>query len=142
VACIKALIQMRHFDTQYCNKKIKRYCNKNIFLSQWLQYPTKVSTEKNVTYLELRAYLGQKICGSKISFYRNLFLSQYLFKYLFIAISFITIFFYCNIFLSQYLFIPISFYPNIFLSQYLFIPISFIPISFYRNIVCQNVSCE
>jgi len=33
---------------------------KKIFLSHRLQYPTKVSSEKNVTYLELKAYLGQK----------------------------------------------------------------------------------
>jgi len=48
---------------------------------------------------------------------------------LFIAISF-----YPNIFLSQYLFIPIFFYRNIFLSQYLFITIYF-----YQNIVRQNI---
>ena len=103
---------------------------------------TKVSSEKNVTYLELRAYLGQKKPVAQkyifiaISFYCNIFLLQYLF----IAISF-----YRNIFLLQYLFIAISFYHNIFLSQYLFIAISFyhnifllqylfIAISFYRNI--------
>jgi len=65
-------------------------------------------------------WLVIEICGSKLSFYRNIFLLQYLF----IALSF-----YHNIFLSQYLFIAISFYRNIFLSQYLFIAISF-----YRNI--------
>ncbi len=43
----------------------------------------------------------EKYFGWKMSFYRNIFLSQYLF----IAISF-----YCNIFLSQYLFIAISQY--------------------------------
>jgi len=90
-------------------------------LSHRVPYPTKVSSEKNVTYLELRAYLGQKKPVAQkyifiaISFYRNIFLLQYL--------------------LLQYLFIPISFYCNIFLSQYLFIAISF-----YRNIVHQNVS--
>jgi hypothetical protein len=31
-----------------------------IFLSHRFPYPTKVSSEKNVTYLELSAYLGQK----------------------------------------------------------------------------------
>jgi hypothetical protein len=49
------LIHTRHFGTQYCDKKIKRYWNKKIFLSHRFQYPTKVSSEKNVTYLELRA---------------------------------------------------------------------------------------
>jgi hypothetical protein len=55
---------------------IKRYFNynKNIFLSHRFQYPTKVSSEKNVTYLELRAYLGQKKSVTQI--------------YLFITISF------------------------------------------------------
>jgi len=51
---------MRHFGTKYCDKKIKRYCNKKIFLSHRLQYLTNLSSEKNVKYLELRAYLGQK----------------------------------------------------------------------------------
>jgi len=51
---------MRYFGTQYCDKKKRRYCNEKIFLSHGIQYPTKVSSEKNVTYLELRAYHGQK----------------------------------------------------------------------------------
>jgi len=46
------LIHTRHFSTKYCDKKI--------FLSHRFQYPTTVSSETNVTYLELRAYLGQK----------------------------------------------------------------------------------
>jgi hypothetical protein len=89
-------------------------------------------------------WLVIEICGSKLSFYCNIFLLQYLFialsfyrniflsQYLFIAISFYHIFF-----LSQYLFIAISFYRNIFLSQYLFIAISF-----YRNIeiLCPKMS--
>jgi len=86
----------------------------------------------NIEYLDLWFVKSLpwpiEIHGAKISFYRNIFISQYLF----IAISF-----YRNIFLLQYLFIAISFYCNIFLSQYLFIEISF-----YRNIVCQNVSCD
>ncbi len=28
------LIHTRHLDTQYCDKKIKRYCNKKIFFIQ------------------------------------------------------------------------------------------------------------
>ncbi len=55
-------------------KKIKRYYNKKIFLSHRFQYLTKVSSEKNVTYLELRAYLGLQISMAQ--------------KYIFIAISF------------------------------------------------------
>jgi len=47
----------RYFCTQYCYKKILQYL---IILFHRFQYPTKVSSEKNVTYHELRAYLGQK----------------------------------------------------------------------------------
>ena len=58
---------------------------KKIFLSHRFQYPTKASSEKNVMYLELKAYLGQKKPVAQnylliaISFHRNIFLSQYLF---------------------------------------------------------------
>jgi len=65
------LIHTRHFGTQYCDKKILQY---KIFLSHRFQYPTRVSSEKNVTYLEQRAYLGQK--------------KPVALNYLFIAISF------------------------------------------------------
>ncbi len=71
------LIHTRHFGTLYCDKKIKTYSNKKIFLSHRFPYPTKVSSENNVTYLELKTYLGQKKPVAQ--------------KYRFIAISFITI---------------------------------------------------
>ncbi len=78
---------MRHFGTQYCNNMIKRYWDKKIILSHMFQWPTKVSSKK--TYLELFylfIYLDffvkslpwpLDIHGSKIFFYRNIFLSHY-----------------------------------------------------------------
>ncbi len=69
------LIHTRHFGTKYCDKKINDIAIK-IFLSHRFPYPTKVSSEKNVTYLELRAYLGQKKPVVQ-NYLRNIFLSQY-----------------------------------------------------------------
>jgi len=40
------------------NIAIKRYCDKKIILRHRFLFPTKVSSEKNVTYLEIRVYLG------------------------------------------------------------------------------------
>jgi len=62
---------MRHFGTQYCNK--------NIFLSHRFEYPTKVSSEKNVTYLPWAKSLPwpKETYGSKLSFYCYNFLSKY-----------------------------------------------------------------
>jgi len=80
------------------NIAIKRYFNIWHFLATYVYWTTKVSSHKtlgNLYYVLIRACLG-----------------------LLTSISF-----YCNIFLSQYLFIAISFYHNIFLSQYLFIAI-------------------
>jgi len=76
-------------------------------------YRPRKAVEKNQgKFSQSLPWFVIKTCGSKLSFY-------------------------CNIFLSQYLFIAISLYRNIFLSQNLFIEISF-----YRNIICQNVWCE
>ncbi len=38
------LIHTRHFCTQYCDKKIKIYWDKNIFLNHGFQWLTKVSS--------------------------------------------------------------------------------------------------
>jgi len=46
-----------NFCAQYCDKKILQYF---IILRHRFQCPTKISLEKNVIYLELRVYLGQK----------------------------------------------------------------------------------
>jgi len=63
------------FGTQYCDKKKKKYCNKKLFLSHRLQYPTKVSSEKNVMSLELRGKkkpVAQNYIFIAISFYLNI----------------------------------------------------------------------
>jgi len=78
-------IHTRYFCTQYWDIKILRYL---IILSRRLQDPSKVSSEKNITYLELRAYLGQKnpiaqnylfiaiLCAKIFSVYKPLGLRQ------------------------------------------------------------------
>jgi len=54
-----------------------------MFLSHRLQYPTKVSSEINVPYLELRAYLGQTYLELRAYLGQKKPVAQ---KYIFIAI--------------------------------------------------------
>jgi len=159
------LTRTKHFCTQFCQKTILQ--QKYIF-GPWISISQGKLFEK-IKVCFIRAYLCWSlkhvaqnyffyhkiaILCDTMSFYRNIFLLQYLFiaisfyrniflsQYIFYRnIFFIAISFYCNIFLLQYLFIAISFYCNIFLSKYLFIKIYFyqnifyIKISFYNNIV-------
>ncbi len=91
------------------------FFNYRFLLSNQGKLIWKCNARYITTIITLRAYLGwHQNLWNKISFYRNIFLSIYLF---------IDISFYRNIFLSQYLFVAISFYQNIFLSKYLFIAI-------------------
>jgi hypothetical protein len=56
------------------NIVIKRYCDKNIFLSHGFQQNIKYL---DLWYIKSLPWLVIEIHGSKISFYRNIFLSQY-----------------------------------------------------------------
>jgi len=60
-----------------------------IILSHRFQYPSKVSSEKNVMYLKLRAYLGQKKPETQNYFfnYHKIFLSQYCVQKYIVCIS-------------------------------------------------------
>jgi len=74
------LIHTRHFGTQYCDKKIKRHFWSNIFFHcvNWkylfLSMDTRVCIE-NHNILKCHYNILKK----KLSFYQNIFLSQYLF---------------------------------------------------------------
>ncbi len=89
-------LHTRHFCSRYCDIEIKRYCDKKTFFIQNF-FPVCI---ENIFWGMILNILKchYNILKKKMSFYRNIFLSQYLF----IAISF-----YRNIFLSQYLFISI-----------------------------------
>jgi len=89
--CIELLFQgpihTRYFCTQYCDKKITS--------SHMFQIPTKVSFEKTYLYLFF-VYVPWffkglpwpiEIHGTKIYFYRNIFLSQYCVRKCLVCIS-------------------------------------------------------
>jgi len=79
------LIHTRHFDTQYCDKKIKRYCDKKTFLRHRFLWNSqgKLFKEHTLIYV-LFMHLGLFICqelalANRNRWLKNIFLSQYLF---------------------------------------------------------------
>jgi len=82
-----AYIRPYSFDTFlriiYCNKKIKRYWDKKLSLSYGFQWLTKVRSLRNIKYLDLWFIKSLpwpiEINTSKIYFYLNSFLLQYIF---------------------------------------------------------------
>jgi len=69
------LIHTRHFGTQYCDKKIKRYCNKKNF-EPWISI---TSQGKLLTNLKLRYYMFclELTLANRNQWLKNIFLLQY-----------------------------------------------------------------
>ena len=76
---VLGLIHTRHFGTQYCDIAMERYCNKNIFFSsKYCSYISKLfQINRNKIFSIHTVKKKYWLKNVFLSFYRNIFLSQY-----------------------------------------------------------------